>query len=261
MFKLISLSSSTGLFEDIVFKDGLNIILGRYAKSGKDINGIGKTTIINFIDYCLLAEGVKSELFKEKYDFLRSESIKLDFFLGDKRYSVERGFDDKKKVFFAINEGAVKEFIDSDLRLILGAEMGKGQIGVYEPIWYRTLMSFFLQNDHNFLKRDALNVIKFTIGKRQPQFFTYIFLLLGIDNSLVWDFDNSSVELKSLRADQTRINKQIVEQTGKSIEDFRGECDSVARKIDNLEDGLDNYQFDENSADLEEKIETLSSQI
>jgi len=50
MFKLISLSSSTGLFEDIVFKDGLNIILGRYAKSGKDINGIGKTTIINFID-------------------------------------------------------------------------------------------------------------------------------------------------------------------------------------------------------------------
>ena len=261
MFKLISLSSSTGLFEDIVFKDGLNIILGRYAKSGKDINGIGKTTIINFIDYCLLADGVKAELFKEKYDFLRSESIKLDFFLGDKHYSVERGFDDKKKVFFAVNEGVAKEFIDSDIRLILGAEMGKGQIGVYEPIWYRTLMSFFLQNDHNFLKRDALNVIKFTIGKRQPQLFTYIFLLLGIDNSLVWDFDNSSVELKSLRADQTRINKQIVEQTGKSIEDFRGECDSVARKIDKLEDGLDNYQFDENSADLEEKIETLSSQI
>jgi len=261
MFKLISLSSPTGLFEDIVFKDGLNIILGRYAKSGKDINGIGKTTIINFIDYCLLADGVKAELFKEKYDFLRPESIKLDFFLGDKHYSVERGFDDKKKVFFAVNEGVAKEFIDSDIRLILGAEMGKGQIGVYEPIWYRTLMSFFLQNDHNFLKRDALNVIKFTIGKRQPQLFTYIFLLLGIDNSLVWDFDNSSVELKSLRADQTRINKQIVEQTGKSIEDFRGECDSVARKIDKLEDGLDNYQFDENSADLEEKIETLSSQI
>lgn len=42
MFKLISLSSSSGLFEDIVFKDGLNIILGRYSKSGKDINGIGK---------------------------------------------------------------------------------------------------------------------------------------------------------------------------------------------------------------------------
>ena len=139
--------------------------------------------------------------------------------------------------------------------------MGKDQIGVYEPIWYRTLMLFFLQNDHNFLKRDALSVTKFTIGKRQPQLYTYIFLLLGIDNSLVWDFDNSSVELKSLRADQTRINKQIVEQTGKSIEDFRGECDSVARKINKLEDGLDNYLFDENSANLEEKIKILSSKI
>lgn len=250
MFKLISLSSPSGLFKDIVFRDGLNIILGRYSKSGKDINGIGKTTIINLIDYCLLADGVKSELFKEKYDFLRHETIRLSFLLGGKQYSIERGFEDKKKVTLKTNGEDAKEFVDSDLRLILGSEMGKGQIGIYEPIWFRTLMSFFVQNDHNFLKRDATNVLNFTIGKRQPELFTYIFLLLGIDNGLMWDFDNSSVELKSLRADQTRINKQIVEQTGKSIEDFRGECDSVARKIDKLENGLDNYQFDENSADL-----------
>lgn len=261
MFKLISLTSPSGLFKDIVFKDGLNIILGKYSKSGKDINGIGKTTIVNLIDYCLLADGVKTELFKEKYDFLSAENIRLYFLLGDKGYSIERGFEDKKKVFLTVNGGEPKEFIDSDLRLILGAEMGKGQVGVYEPIWFRTLMSFFVQNDHNFLQRDASNVLKFTIGKRQPELFTYIFLLLGIDNSLVWDFDNSSVELKGLRSDQTRINKQIVEQTGKSIEDFRGECDSVVRKIDKLEDGLDKYQFNENSTDLEEKIQALSSQI
>jgi len=261
MFKLVSLSSPSGLFENIVFRDGLNIILGRYSKSGKDINGIGKTTIINFIDYCLLSDGVKSELFKEKYDFLRRERIRLDFMLGGKKYSIERGFEDKKKVFFTTNGGDAKEYIDSDLRLILGSEMGRGQTGVYEPIWFRTLMSFFVQNDHNFSQRDATNVLKFTIGKRQPELFTFIFLILGIDNSLIWDFDNSSVELKSLRADQTRINKQIVEQTGKSIEDFRGECDSVSRKIDKLEEGLDNYQFDNNSADLEDKLQVLSEQI
>ncbi|WP_417550875.1 DUF2326 domain-containing protein [Methylophaga sp.] len=261
MFKLISLTSPSGLFKDIVFKNGLNIILGKYSKLGKDINGIGKTTIINLIDYCLLADGVKSELFKDKYNFLKNESIQLDFILGGKRYSIERGFEDKKKVLFTVNEGEPKEFIDSDLRLILGAEMGKGQVGIYEPIWFRTLMSFFVQNDHNFLQRDASNVLKFTVGKRQPELFTYIFLLLGVDNSLVWDFDNSTVELKSLRADQTRINKQIFEQTGKSIEDFRGECDSVVRKIDKLEEGLDNYHFDENSIDLEEKIQALSVQI
>lgn len=48
MFKILSLSSPTGLFKELVFKDGLNIILGKYSKSGKDINGIGKTTVINF---------------------------------------------------------------------------------------------------------------------------------------------------------------------------------------------------------------------
>ncbi|MCI5223193.1 MAG: DUF2326 domain-containing protein [Candidatus Electrothrix sp. AR4] len=261
MFKLLSLSSPTGLFDEIVFKDGLNIILGRYSKSGKDINGIGKTTIINLIDYCLLANGVKSEFLKEKCSFLKSEIVKLYFKLGENFYTIERGFEDKKKVFFTINNDPPKEFIDSDLRLILGAEMGRGQTGVYEPIWFRTLMSFYIQNDHNFLQRVALNVPKFTVGKRQPELFTYIFLLLGIDNSLVWEFDHGNVELKNLRADKSRISKQIIGNTGKSLDDFRGECDSVARKIGRLEEGLDNYQFDENSADLEEKIQSLNSQI
>lgn len=261
MFKLISLSSPSGLFGDIIFKDGLNIILGRYSKSGKDINGIGKTTIINLIDYCLLADGVKSELFKEKYSFLKREIVRLEFVLGGVKYSIERGFEDKKKVLFSKNGEEAKEFIDSDLRLILGSEIGKGQTGVYEPIWFRTLMSFFVQNDHNFSQRDASNVLKFTIGKRQPELFTYIFLLLGIDNSLVWDFDNSTVELKGLRSDQTRINKQILEKTGKTIQDFRGECELVARKIDKLENGLDNYKFDKNVANLEEKLKSFSEKI
>ena len=261
MFKLASLSSSTGLFEELVFKDGLNIILGKYSKSGKDINGIGKTTIINLIDYCLLSEGVKSEFFSDKYSFLKSQRVKLEFYIDDDKYSVERGFEDKKEVFFQVNKETPKEYTDSDLRLIIGSKMGRDQSGVYDPLWFRTMMSFFIQNDHNFSAREPSNVQKFTVGKRQPELLTYIFLLLGIDNSLIWDFDKNSIELKNLRSDQSRINKQILEQTGKSVEDFRGECDLVSRKIDKLEEGLDSYEFDENSADLEDRIQSLNSRI
>lgn len=261
MFKLIALSSPSGLFKDIVFKDGLNIILGKYSKSGKDINGIGKTTIINLINYCLLSDGVKAEFFSEKYSFLKSEKVKLSFKLGDSDYSIERGFQDKREVLFQVNRQSPKSYIDSDLRLILGSEMGRRESGVYDPQWFRTLMAFFIQNDHDFSARDASNVQKFTIGKRQAELLTYIFLILGIDNSLVWSFDNSLVELKSLQADQSRISKQIVEQSGKSIEDFRGECDSISRKIEKLESGLDNYRFDENSSYLEEKIQILNRKI
>ncbi len=51
MFKLVSLQSEDTLFDPIYFHDGINIILGRYSKGGKDVNGIGKTTIIELIDY------------------------------------------------------------------------------------------------------------------------------------------------------------------------------------------------------------------
>ncbi|MFT6528379.1 MAG: hypothetical protein ACJAZB_000011 [Psychrosphaera sp.] len=261
MFKLISLSSPTGLFKEIKFKDGLNIILGKYSTSGKDINGIGKTTIINFIDYCLLSDGVKTELFSDKFSFLKDEEIQLKFKIEEQSFTISRGFNDKREVYFQEGSSSQKTFIDSDLRLILGSLMGKRESGIYEPLWFRTLMSFFIQNDHNFSTRDASNVQKFTVGKRQPELLTYIFLLLGIDNKNVWDFDKNRMSLQQFQKDQTRINKQIVEQTGKSVENFRGECDSISRKIEKLELGLDNYQFDANTSDLEEKIHILNKKI
>tara|TARA_Y100000782_G_scaffold112027_1_gene141353 strand:- start:1751 stop:3511 length:1761 start_codon:yes stop_codon:yes gene_type:complete len=261
VFKLISLESPSGLFQPIIFKDGLNIILGRYSTTGKDINGIGKTTIINFIDFCLLSDGVKQELFSEKFSFIKSESVKLVFSINNDTYSITRNFEDRQLVKFQKNNQTTRELTDTDLRLILGAEIGKGLEGVYDPQWYRTLLSFFVQNDHNLSQRDASNPIKFSVGKRQPELFTYLFLLLGIDNNLIWQYDNSSVELKNFRADQTRINKQILEQTGKSVDDFKSDCDIVARKIDKLEKGLENYQFGENTQDLEGKIKNLNARI
>ena len=100
MFKLISLESPSGLFQPIIFKDGLNIILGRYSTTGKDINGIGKTTIINFIDFCLLSDGVKQELFSEKFSFIKSESVKLVFSINNDTYSITRNFEDRQLVKF-----------------------------------------------------------------------------------------------------------------------------------------------------------------
>lgn len=265
MFKLISLTSPSGLFEDIVFKKGLNIILGKYSKSGKDINGIGKTTIINFIDYCLLADGPKSIFFSEKYAFLKGEMIRLDFSIGTDEYSIERGFSDKREVLLQKNDANKTAYSDIDLRLILGAEMGKADdfsySGVYDPLWYRTLMSFFVQDDHAFLARVSNKILNFTVGKRQTELLTYLFLLLGVDNSLMWSFDKNRVELKQLQSDQTRINKQIVEKTGKSVDDFKAECDAVSRKVERLEKGLDEYKFDENQLDLEEKIHSLNTEI
>jgi uncharacterized protein YydD (DUF2326 family) len=261
MFKLISLSSPTRLFEPIIFKDGLNIILGKYTKSGKDINGIGKTTIIHLIDYCLLADGVKSEFFSPKYSFLKKEEVKLDFMLGADMCSIERGFSDKRQVYFQVNNNNPVEYIDTDLRLILGAEIGRGQHGIYDPIWFRTLMSFFIQNDHNFQARDSKNVLKFTAGKRQPELLTFIFFILGIDNSLIWNFDDKTVELKGLRSDQSRLTTQVVEKTGKSVEYFRAECDLTSRRLEKLEEGLNQYQFSENTSDLEQKIQILNSKI
>lgn len=101
MFKLISLTSGTNLFNPVVFKDGLNIILGKYSNSDKDINGIGKSTIVKLIDFCLLADGPKKTFFSEKYKFLKNHNVILKFSIANTPYCIQRNFTSKKLVLFS----------------------------------------------------------------------------------------------------------------------------------------------------------------
>jgi len=73
---LEELYSETGLLnKDVVFRPGINIILGKYAhnKQESGINGIGKSSLIRLIDYLLLSEGADKIFSNEKYSFLWKE--------------------------------------------------------------------------------------------------------------------------------------------------------------------------------------------
>lgn len=210
-----------------------------------------------------MADGPKSLFFSDKYSFLKGQRVLLTFLIGGNIFSIERDFESKNEAVLIDNNGTRHTYSDTDLRMILGTKIGKhaDYSGIYNPLWFRTLMNFFIQDDLSFLGRDPKNVMKFTIGKRQSELLTYCLMLIGIDNSLIWNFDSYKVELKKHQSDQTRINKQIVEQTGMSVDEFKAECDSVNRKVLKLEQGLDNYTFEDNALDIEEKILTLNSNI
>jgi len=266
MFKLVSLSSRSGLFKEIVFKDGLNIILGQYTQDGKDINGIGKTTIVFLIDYCLLADGPKKDFYSSKYNFLDQHSVSLRFTNSGELYRIDRTFDSqqKTKAFFGKDETNLTEYTDKDLRIILGNLVMKNDTysGVYDPSWFRTIMNFFVQDDHSFLARDANKIEKFIAGgQRKSQLLTYNMFLLGLDNSNIWKFDQDRVELKKLRNDQTVTRKHITEQTGKSVDASKAEVESIERKVKQFEDNLDSYQFESSYTAIEHEIRELSQEI
>lgn len=89
------LYSENHVFEDIVFHDGVNIILGeKYDDSlvkGRKTNGVGKSMSIEFLDFCFLNDYDRSRVARiPKEVFEPEESIMLDLEIGGEAITIKR---------------------------------------------------------------------------------------------------------------------------------------------------------------------------
>jgi uncharacterized protein YydD (DUF2326 family) len=87
---LKKLYSNLPLFKDVVFKEGLNFIMGERTnpniKDTKDsYNGVGKSLIIELIHFCLGSSKIK--IFSEK---LADAIFYLDIEVNNKQYTIKR---------------------------------------------------------------------------------------------------------------------------------------------------------------------------
>ena len=64
MLRINKLYSIPESFEPVSFDSGINIILGEKDVSSNKTNGVGKTLLIEFINFCLLKEFKSSRVSK-----------------------------------------------------------------------------------------------------------------------------------------------------------------------------------------------------
>ncbi len=71
------LYSETGAFDEIIFKPGLNIIMGRYSGTRKspDINGIGKSSVVRLVNLAFLSSSAKKEFAHENQELNKQQAL------------------------------------------------------------------------------------------------------------------------------------------------------------------------------------------
>ncbi|WP_431258548.1 hypothetical protein ACQ86G_29330 [Roseateles chitinivorans] len=90
--------SPTGLFEDVEFRSGINLIIGKYADArrneGPGINGVGKSSIVRMIDFLLLADWSRHVFAKDEYAWISQDahSACLRLTVAGKSIQIRRGF-------------------------------------------------------------------------------------------------------------------------------------------------------------------------
>ena len=264
MILLNRVYSDTHLFDEVEFIEGINIVLGKYSgeEEGREVNGIGKSTLVRLIDFALLSDTKRSFFSARKHKFLHEHNYTLEFSIDDVVYQVRREFSNPKMVYYGKKGESLHEYTEAELRLILQNKFFKtddyeGNLG---NTWFRALIKFFIKDDINHHERnDPLNFIH--SKKKDLALLVYNFFLLYLPNQSIYDFDIINTEIKGLRETKTRLEKKVVEDTGKSINEFKIEIFKIENRISKLEKGLQKYKFLETYKDIENRLIELSNLI
>ncbi len=253
------------LINEVRFKNGINLILGEYSNDEKkrELNGIGKSTLIRLIDFALLsAEGTNRYFDINKLDFLKGHSVVLEFEAWNDVHYIKRSFENYNLPYFGKDLGRLESYKVEHLRTILGSILFGQQPynGIYDNIWFRRLIRFFIKDD--IAQTERLNPLKFA-GIYQTKFESYVYnlFLLGLPNKAFSDYFEVRKNTDKLTRKRKDLIDDLEKEHGKKLENIQSEIKLIDMKIEKLEKSLEDYTFLDSYEELEENLVNFSSEI
>ncbi|MCL2312752.1 MAG: DUF2326 domain-containing protein [Firmicutes bacterium] len=263
---LIRLFSETELLNTVSFKQGINIILGRYSSNekNKDINGIGKSSLVRLIDFLLLSNSAEEKFLQQKYNFLRLENhnVILEFKQNGITYFIKRTFSKDDDIFFGNFQNKLDCYTKNEFKKILTNIFFPFQDNkvFFEGERYGTLMDFFIKDDLDAQKRiDPLNFSAGTNNQIDKSIFN--FFLYDLPTKKLYEFDKLVKKQKDLSKTVKGLKDNVESNNGKSIGELRSEQIKIEKNIELLENSLNNYTFLERYKDIEKELIEITKKI
>lgn len=262
MIKLYRLYSKTGLFKEIKFSDGLNIIFGKCSDIRRSSdNGIGKSSVVRMIDYALTGDNSKKTFKLKKYDFLKGHTITLEFFLENEKYFINRDFVNFNKIGFG-KENDINEYTEKEIRKILGAKFlcMDNYNGFIDNKWFRTLMRFFVKDDlKSFSRATPTNFSHNTASKLE--LIKYNLFLLNLPNSGSCEYEKFKTDKDKNTNLKNELKNDLEDKNNKTLSQVKNEVNQIKVRIEDLEKCVEEFKFIDNYKEIENKLIKLNSEI
>jgi uncharacterized protein YydD (DUF2326 family) len=249
----------------IVFKEGFNFIFGKKdsSDSKEPLNGLGKSTVADLIDFCLLADfsSNNSRLYKEK-NRLENYFIILEFELNQNHYTIQRNTASHQEVNFGRNDSfqklPLKEAKSLLFQLIFKKEAYQG---VADDKWYRSLIAFFLKI-HKKTKGEFTDPIQFlTTNNKLSEMNPFHFLLLGLDNTLLCENFELQKEVNDRQTAISQIKKFIENNYKLDIKQVDSQLSKLRNEIKKSKAAVDAFKLAEHHKDVETRLNELTKQV
>jgi len=267
---------------DIEFKKGLNIICADISEKSTDkdsMNGAGKSTVLNLIDFCLLAE--LDERIKESADFQKFTFV-LECQDKNNYYRIKRSIKNPEKVYLAINNDDWEEKEFEECKILFKEIFFGIPEDEENELTFRTLMNFVKRDEkvgfnrifYHYPKwgvylRNAVNLFLIGLNYKLPLEKQELIkekekigkIIYGLDRNLKRKDVPNKATLKSKKAlleQQIKSRQKILDnfKVHKEYHELEIEANNLTKQMKNAQN-----QVFVNNQKLEEYREALSTYI
>jgi len=242
-------SDQPTIFPPIPFRDGLNVVLAhiRHPKDDSKIGHcLGKTLLIDILDFCLLKQVKKDHLFRRKSEMFSDFVFFLEIQLPNGRFlTIRRSAAEPTKIAFKRHEQRWRNFLDLPepewdhwRETFDNAVVLLDSLLAFTPIkpWsYRKGLGYFLrgQNDYG----NVFQLSKFGTGKHE-YWKPYLARVLGFDDALLtakYEADAATEKLKNNAAElqaEVTLKPKDFDKLRASITVKRDEVETKVHALD-----------------------------
>jgi uncharacterized protein YydD (DUF2326 family) len=240
--KLVSLTANQSSFHPVIFKDGINIIVGKQALSqfeidGNTYNGVGKTLVMHLVHFCLGSNPIDS--FSQK---LKDWEFTLKFSIKGNEYYAKRNTTEQNKIEINGEVLKIKDFRQKMFKLCFDVD---------EDIKYLTWISLFSR----FVRRYRSCYSSFDGFTPKETDYSKLLnncYLLGLDTSLIIQKKELREKQKAASDTENAIkNDPLFRQYYLGRHDAEIDVADLRYRISELEKQINSFKISKNYHELE----------
>ena len=272
--RLSKLYSNDRRFHNMSFNEGLNVVLGKVCKRNevqKDSHNLGKSTLIDVLDFMLLKNIDKNHFFKKYRSLFDNHIFYLEIELNNGTFlTIRRSVSEATRICFKSSEakmicGEDTVWDKSDVALAKAVAYLNEQLAFdVLPDWpYRKTVSFFLRTQKDYI--NVFQLGKFLNGKHK-EWKPVVFELLGYDSNALkrkYELDDKLEELRSKSSAisvEMSVNADDYDRVKSALALRVSERDEMRQRVDAFSFYSEEQQITQNLVDeIERSISELNS--
>jgi uncharacterized protein YydD (DUF2326 family) len=258
----------------MTFNVGLNVVLGKVTKRDevqKDSHNLGKSTLIDVLDFMLLKNIDKSHIFKKYSPLFDKHIFYLEIELNDGSYlTIRRSVNQATRIWFKNSEATMictedTTWDETNVPIEKAREFLNTQLGFdVLPDWqYRKTVSFFLRTQKDYI--NVFQLGKFINGKHKD-WKPVVFELLGYDSDALKRKYELDEQLEDLRTKcnaisvEMSVNADDYDKVKSTLELRMNERDEMQKRVDAFSFYSEEQHINHNLVDeIERSISELNT--